>query len=291
MSGPAPTVVWLDGDLRDPDVAAVHWSDHGVTVGDGVFETLKLVDGRPFALRRHLTRLGRSAHGLGLTPPTEDEVLGAVDAVCSAWGDRPGRLRITVTAGPGPMGSERGTGGPTLLVAVTAPAPVPTGTGAVVAVVPWTRNERGALAGLKTTSYGENVVALARARSVGAGEALLANTAGHLCEGTGSNVFVVDDDVLVTPPLRSGCLAGITRELLLEALERAGTPVVERDLPLDVLGRCPAAALTSSTRDVQPIATIVLDGGPRPLDVDHPLIVGARRAWAEAHGPGGTIDP
>lgn len=291
MSGPAPTVVWLDGDLRDPDVAAVHWSDHGVTVGDGVFETLKLVDGRPFALRRHLTRLGRSAHGLGLTPPTEDEVLGAVDAVCSAWGDRPGRLRITVTAGPGPMGSERCTGGPTLLVAVTAPAPVPTGTGAIVAVVPWTRNERGALAGLKTTSYGENVVALARARSVGAGEALLANTAGHLCEGTGSNVFVVDDDVLVTPPLRSGCLAGITRELLLEALERAGTPVVERDLPLDVLGCCPAAALTSSTRDVQPIATIVLDGGPRPLDVDHPLIVGARRAWAEAHGPGGTIDP
>jgi branched-chain amino acid aminotransferase len=189
------------------------------------------------------------------------------------------------------MGSERGTGGPTLLVAVTAPAPVPTGNGAVVAVVPWTRNERGALAGLKTTSYGENVVALARARSVGAGEALLANTAGHLCEGTGSNVFVVDDDVLVTPPLRSGCLAGITRELLLEAMERTGTPVVERDLPLDVLGRCPAAALTSSTRDVQAIATIVLDDGPRPLDVDHPLIVGARRAWAEAHGPGGSIDP
>lgn len=291
MSGPAPTVVWLDGDLRDPGEAAVHWSDHGVTVGDGVFETLKLVDGRPFALRRHLIRLGRSAHGLGLTPPTDDEVLGAVDAVCSAWGSRPGRLRITVTAGPGPMGSERGTGGPTLLVAVTTPAPVPKGAGAVVAVVPWTRNERGALAGLKTTSYGENVVALARARSLGAGEALLANTAGHLCEGTGSNVFVVDDDVLVTPPLHSGCLAGITRELLLEAMERAGTPVVVRDLPLDVLDRCPAAALTSSTRDVQAIATIVLDGGPRPLDVDHPLIVGARRAWAEAHGPGGSIDP
>ena len=291
MSGPAPTVVWLDGDLRDPEVAAVHWSDHGVTVGDGVFETLKLVDGRPFALRRHLTRLGRSAHGLGLTPPVEEQVLDAVDAVCAAWGPRPGRLRITVTAGPGPMGSERGPAGPTLLVAATEAAPPPTGAGAVVAPVPWTRNEHGALAGLKTTSYGENVVALARARAVGAGEALLANTAGRLCEGTGSNVFVVDDDVLVTPPLHSGCLAGITRELLLEALERDGTPVVERDLPLDVLGRCPAAALTSSTRDVQAIATIILDGGPRPLDVDHPLLVGARRAWAEAYGPGRSIDP
>ncbi len=291
MSDRRDAVVWLDGELRDPARASVHWSDHGITVGDGVFETLKLVDGRPFALRRHLTRLGRSAHGLGMTPPSEEQVLEAVDAVCSPWGTRPGRLRITVTAGPGPMGSERGTGGPTLLVAVTDAAPPTTGDGAIVAVVPWTRNETGALAGLKTTSYGENVVALTRARALGAGEALLANTAGQLCEGTGSNVFVVDDDVLVTPPLRSGCLAGITRELLLEAMERAGTPVVERDLPLDVLGRCPAAALTSSTRDVQAIATIVLDDGPRPLDVDHPLIVDARRAWAGAHGPGGSIDP
>jgi len=285
------TVVWLDGELRDPARAAVHWSDHGVTVGDGVFETLKLVDGRPFALRRHLTRLGRSAHGLGMTPPTEEQVLEAVDAVCSTWGTRPGRLRITVTAGPGPMGSERGHGGPTLLVAVTDAAPPTTGDGAIVAVVPWTRNETGALAGLKTTSYGENVVALARARALGAGEALLANTAGQLCEGTGSNVFVVVDDTLATPPLSSGCLAGITRELLLDALDRAGVSAVERDLPLEILDHCPAAALTSTTRDVQPIASIVRDGGSRTIDVDHPLLVSARRVWAEAYGPGTDLDP
>ena len=291
MSGPPATVVWLDGELRDPEVAAVHWSDHGLTVGDGVFETLKLVDGRPFALRRHLARLGRSASGLDLTPPADEEVTAAVEAACSAWGARPGRLRITVTAGPGPMGSERGDGGPTLVVAVTGAAPPPAGDGAVVAVVPWTRNESGALAGLKTTSYGENVVALARARALGAGEALLANTAGRLCEGTGSNVFVVVDDTLATPPLRSGCLAGITRELLLEALDRAGAPAVETDLPLDVLERCPAAALTSSTRDVQAIASIVLDGERRRLDVDHPLLVQARRVWAEAFGPGADLDP
>ncbi len=74
--------------------------------------------------------------------------------------------------------------------------------------VGWTRNERGALAGLKTTSYAENVVALARAHEAGATEAMFANTRGELCEGTGTNVFVGVDGLLVTPPLDSGCLDG-----------------------------------------------------------------------------------
>ncbi len=290
MTDPTQAVVWLDGAIREPGLAAVPWSDHGVTVGDGIFETLLLVDGRPFALRRHLRRLARSADGLGIELPDGSTLRRAVSETCDAWGTAPGRLRITVTSGPGPMGSERGDAGPTLLVAATSvPAPAAATT---VALVPWTRNERGALAGLKTTSYGENVVALAAARQHGATEAVLANTAGELCEGTGSNILVVHGDDLVTPPLDSGCLAGITRELLLEALARAGTPAVERSLPFDVLLRCPAAALTSSTRNVQPIETVVdLDGGRRNLATDHPLLVTALRAWDDAHGPGTDPDP
>ncbi|CAM5577733.1 hypothetical protein SALBM311S_12258 [Streptomyces alboniger] len=100
-----------------------------------------------------------------------------------------------------------------------------------VITVPWTRNERGAT-GLKTTSYAENVVALARARERGASEALFANTVGQLCEGTGSNVFVVLDGEIHTPPLASGCLAGITRAFTVE-----WTGAKETDLPLDVLER------------------------------------------------------
>jgi branched-chain amino acid aminotransferase len=97
----ASTVVWLDGRLRDPADAQLHWSDHGITVGDGVFETIKLVDGEPFALRRHLERLSRSAAGLGLGAPDDRVLRGAVDEVCTAWGVRAGRLRITVTGGLG----------------------------------------------------------------------------------------------------------------------------------------------------------------------------------------------
>ena len=130
-------------------------------------------------------------------------------------GDDPiGRLRITYSAGPAPMGSGRGGGPPTLVVAYSAIAPAPSST--TVTTVPWTRNENGATAGLKTTSYAENVIALAHAAERGGTEAIFANTAGHLCEGTGSNVFYVVDGELRTPTLASGCLAGVTRALVIE---------------------------------------------------------------------------
>ena len=119
----------------------------------------------------------------------------------------PLRLRITYTGGISPLGSDRGDGAPTLVVAVAPMRDWPASS--AVATVPWTRNERSATAGLKTTSYAENVVALAHAHANGAAEALLANTAGNLCEGTGSNVFLVLDGQVVTPPLSSGCLAGV----------------------------------------------------------------------------------
>ena len=118
--------------------------------------------------------------------------------------------------------------------------------------MPWPRNERGALAGLKTTSYAENVLALGYARERGAGEAIFGNTAGNLCEGTGSNVFVVSGGRLLTPPLTAGCLAGVTRGLV---IEWAGAEE-EEELALDALGAADEAFLTSTTRDVQPVRAV-----------------------------------
>ncbi|MGX8905195.1 aminotransferase class IV [Streptomyces netropsis] len=247
--------IWLDGALRDADSAHVSVFDHGLTVGDGVFETIKAVHGRPFALTRHLTRLATSARGLGLPEPDLEEVRRACAEVLGANPMPLGRLRITYTGGLSPLGSDRGTTAPTLVVAVGATPRRPDTTAAVT--VPWTRNERGALAGLKSTSYAENVVALARAREHGASEALFANTVGALCEGTGSNVFVVLDGALHTPPVTSGCLPGITRALVVE-----WTGAKETDLPLDVLDRAEEVFLTSTLRDVQ--AVRVLDGRELP---------------------------
>jgi branched-chain amino acid aminotransferase len=238
--------IWLDGGLQDIDSARVSVLDHGLTVGDGVFETAKTVDGRPFALTRHLDRLALSARGLGLPEPDLDEVRRACSAVIEANPVALGRLRITYTGGVSPLGSDRGDHGPTLVVALAETARRADST--AVITVPWTRNERGALTGLKTTSYAENVVALARAHEQGATEALFANTVGRLCEGTGSNVFVVLDGEIHTPPVASGCLAGITRALVVE-----WTGARETDLPLDVLDRADEVFLTSSLRDVQSV--------------------------------------
>ncbi|MEU3348597.1 aminodeoxychorismate lyase [Streptomyces sp. NPDC006700] len=253
--------VWLDGALRDMESARVSAFDHGLTVGDGIFETVKAVGGRPFALTRHLDRLTRSARGLGLPDPDHDEVRRACAAVLEANPMPLGRLRITCTGGQGPLGSDRGDHGPTLLVALGETTRRPDSTAAVT--VPWTRNERGALTGLKTTSYAENVVALARAREHGATEALFANTVERLCEGTGSNVFVVLDGEIHTPPLASGCLAGITRALTIE-----WTGAKETDLPLDVLSRAEEVFLTSTLRDIQAVHRVddrELPGAPGPV--------------------------
>ncbi|WP_043684055.1 aminotransferase class IV [Streptomyces xylophagus] len=238
--------IWLDGGLQDSESARVSVFDHGLTVGDGIFETVKATDGKTFALTRHLDRLTRSARGLGLPDPDLDEVRRGCAAVLDANPMPLGRLRITYTGGHGPLGSDRGEHGPTLVIALGESNRRPDSTAAVT--VPWTRNERGALTGLKTTSYAENVVALARAHQHGASEALFANTVGQLCEGTGSNVFVVLDGEIHTPPITSGCLAGITRALTVE-----WTGAKETDLPLDVLERADEVFLTSSLRDVQAV--------------------------------------
>jgi branched-chain amino acid aminotransferase len=264
-----PGAVWLDGALVPPDQAVVSVFDHGFTVGDGVFETVKVMGGRPFALRRHLERLHRSAQGLGLAVPIGDASLrAAVDQVVAAAGLDLARLRITLTAGVTPLGSARGEGEPTLVIAAGPLVPWSPDTSAVT--VPWPCNERSALAGVKRTSYAENVVALAEARKVGASEAIQPNIAGNLCEGTGSNVFVVLGGELVTPPLLAGCLAGVTRALVLELLPDAD----EANVPMATLAEADEVLLTSTTRDVQPLR--MLDGRPLP-GVDGP---GARRAMA-----------
>jgi branched-chain amino acid aminotransferase len=255
------TVIWTQGRMVAPDEAALSAVDHGITVGDGVFETCAVLDGQAFALTRHLARLERSAAGMGMASLDLPKVRSGVDAVLAAAPDA-GRLRITVTDGIGPLGSGRSDTPQTVVVAASAAVIVPTGR---AARSPWTRNENSAVAGLKTTSYAENVVALADAIKKGADESVFANTRGDLCEGTGSNVFLEIDGELVTPPLSSGCLAGITRALLLEWGAEAGLPVREAkdgELPFSVLDQVSAGEaqmlLTGSVRNVQP--TVWLDG-------------------------------
>lgn len=263
-------VVWLDGALVVAAEATVSVFDHGMTVGDGVFETLKGAAGVPFAPSRHLARLRRSAAALGLEVRyTDDEMHAAMLAVLAPH-EGSVRLRVTLTGGVSPLGSDRGASGPTLVMAV-GPLRVDSSPTAVT-VAPWPRNERGALAGVKSTSYAENVIALAHAKERGCSEALFATTTGLLSEGTGSNVFVGVGGRLLTPPLESsGCLAGVTRALVLEVSD-----ALEEDIPMELLARSDEVFLTSTGRDVQPVERI--DDRRLPAG---PLTEAAARAFAD----------
>ncbi len=248
--------------------ARIPITDHSFLAGDAAFETFGIENGIPVAFSRHMTRLRQTLSGLGLRLPLSDRTLSeALLALVRANRGRCDWIRLTVSAGDGPFLTERGEGIPRTVLAGGVFGPrtdsIP------VVTVPWVRNERGVLAGLKTTSYAENTVALAYARSRGAGEAIFANTRGELCEGTGSNIFVVLDSQLVTPPLSTGCLQGVTRDLVLSECEAA-----ERSTPMEALIEATEAFITSSTRGVLPISSI--DGRSLPLG---PVTVKARDAY------------
>ncbi|KAA1376111.1 aminotransferase class IV [Aeromicrobium fastidiosum] len=274
---------WVNGRLlQSPDELSISALDHGMIVGDGVFETVQISNDRPFALTRHLDRLVRSATGLGIGTPDVGAIREGIAATMDGQQISFGRIRVTVTSGPGPLGSPRGSGAMTHTV-VSEPSKRPPSVAQVV-TVPWPRNERGALSGLKTTSYAENALMIEHATARGASEAILPNTRGQLCEGTGSNIMYVVDGRLITPTLEAGPLAGVTRALVLEWC--AGEiDVVEQDAPIEVLQTADEVILVGTTRDVQAISRV----DDREIEAPGPVTQLAQQIWAREAARG--IDP
>lgn len=264
-------VFWVNGQLVDRSELVLRPDDHAL-VGDGVFEAIKLIGGKPFALTRHLERLAASAAPLDL-PVDLIAIRAAVAEILTTEQAQvsPSWLRITVTGGSAAMGTA-GIGTSPTIIAAIAPMAAWAPTSNVV-IAPWTRNEGGATAGLKTISYAENVIATRYAHKAHADDAIFANTKGLLCEGTGSNVFVAVDGQLCTPSPASGCLAGVTQRLLLDWMPE----IVVRDVPIGALAAADEAFLTSTSRDVHPIATV--DGKPLKT-APGPLTRRAMQVWA-----------
>lgn len=268
------TWVWLDHRLVQAADARINVVDRGLTVGHGVFETMKVVEQVPFALDRHLIRLQRSADAVGIAGPPEDDLRRAIAETAAANAGEVGefgRMRLTLTAGDGELGDPYAAAGhPRLIITVVPQRPWPPTSRVLLST--YRRNEYSALTGVKSTSYAENAVALREAKSADCDEALLLNTAGDVCEGTGSNIVLVIDATAVTPPLNAGCLAGVTREL---AIEWCG--VVEARLTRADLDRATEAFLTSSTRDLHPITELA----GRELPAPGPVTQRAMQAWAD----------
>ena len=276
-------LAWLDGNLLEsPEQPAIGVLDHGLVVGDGVFETIKIENGSPFALTRHLDRLVRSAEGLGIGKPDVSAIREGIAVTMEGQDITFGRIRVTVTSGPGMLGSSRGGHGLTSVV-VTESCDQPPSVSSII-TVPWPRNERGALSGLKTTSYAENAKMVEAAIAKGASEAVMPNTTGALCEGTGSNIMYVVGDQLITPTLDSGCLAGVTRALVLEWCADE-LDVVEKDAPIEVLHEADEVILVGTTRDVQGIEKV----DDREVAAPGPITLKAQEIWARESAK--NVDP
>lgn len=258
-----------NGDLLSSSAPLLSVGDRLVQCGRGAFETLAAYRGRIFLAGEHFARLRQAARLLDLPCPSDEELTAAARTALEAndlAAAEIARVRITLSSPPD--------GASSWWVEATMPPPHPPA--ARVITGPFVRNERGLLAGLKTVNCGENFAALHLAREAGADEALFGNGRDELCEGTWSNVFVRIGDRWITPPLSSGCLPGITRRLVLELLSESGHSAFEETLLIRELERVESAFLTSSLREIQPIAAI--DG--KPLQPD-PLVARLHAAYRE----------
>ena len=250
---PALPRVWWDGRLVEEAEALLPATSQGWLWGRGLFETIAVRSGLPLALSRHLDRLRGGAVRLGLELPDDDSLRGAVQAVLTDCPPELHRLRITLSGGEGP-GLMLSPGPGHLLIRRERVDPALSAGPAHLLTVPWRRNEFSPLCGIKSTSYAENPVALAWARDRDATEALFLNTAGDLCEGAVSNLFIVTKGIVFTPSLSSGCLPGITRSLILELCSQLRIPWQEKALDPSLLTKGDGIFLTNSLHGIQPVA-------------------------------------
>jgi branched-chain amino acid aminotransferase len=247
----------LDGAIMLASEATIPATDEGLIRGDGVFEVIRLYDGRPFALDRHLARLERSARNLRL--PLDLEAIRA-----DAW-------RLLARAGAGPdqelLRIVATRGGRRLLLTEPMP-PNPE----IVRLASVTYSPTRILDGIKSLSYGANMLAGRLARERGFDEALLVTPHGHVLEAPTSSIFWIKDGELLTPPLDEHILASITRAIVIEA-----TGASERSCTLEELTQADEAFLASTTREVQAVSAI----DDRTFEAPGP-ITGRTREVAEA---------
>jgi branched-chain amino acid aminotransferase len=280
----------VNGVVTEAAAARVSVLDNGFTFGDAVYETLRTYGGRPFHLDRHLLRLRQSAAGLRIALPLADADLRArVDALLAASGNKESYLRIIVSRGVGDISYafERVLG-PTVVMVTKPYQALPAEAyrdGVPVIVSSVRRNHPSALdPALKCCNLLNNALAMQEARGRGALEPIMLNHDGNVAEGAGSNVFLVKDGVLVTPPLSAGILAGVTRAVVLERAAVLGVPLREAVVHVPELLAADEVFITSSLKELVPVRTVdgVTIGGGRPGPVTRRLLADFR-AEAPAH--------
>ncbi len=268
--------IYLNSELVQQETATVSALDRGLLYGYGLFETMRSYGGRVFRLEEHYQRLCRGAERVGLEVPFSlADLVGAARGVLQSNGLEDARVRLMLTAG-----AEGAAGGVILLAREGTEYPQQLyRRGMSALVTSMRRNETSFLAGVKSLNHLDNVLAREEARRQGADEAILLNTRGFVAEGSASNVFLVLDGRLVTPSLSSGCLAGITRQAVLELATAAGLEAVESEVELSAFAVASEAFLTGAVMEVMPLTR--LDGQPVGSGRPGPVTGRLRRLYQE----------
>jgi branched-chain amino acid aminotransferase len=253
-----PDKVFLNDNLIDIDGASVSVTDSGFLYGAGLFETMRSHNGVVFRLEDHLDRLSSSARALSISHPFETAYLReAIDRLLQANQLADARLRLTLTNGPiTPPQEERK---PTLLIAATEFRPYPPeyySTGVLVILCPFRQNTTDPTCGHKTTSYYPRLLALNLAHQKQAAEALWFTTDSRLAEGCVSNIFLVKNSVLQTPPLETPVLPGIARRTVRQLASQQSLGLVEKDLYISDLLEADEVFLTNVIMEVLPVVGV-----------------------------------
>jgi len=275
-SGAAPSLVHWNGRVMDAEEAHVSVLDAGFLYGDGIYETIRVYGGRPFALGRHLVRLEHSARGIRLELPDAPRLAASVHELLERTTLASALARITVTRGRLARRLDLSSAGaPSVLITVDPLDPAldrAREDGIRVVYSRFLRHSDHPLAGVKSTNYQVSLFARNEAREADAAEVLVPNESGDIVEAAAANVFVVEHGELVTPPLRAGILGGITRDVVIELARAAGVRVSERTLPRDGVEAADEVFLTGTSIEVAPVVRIgdraIGDGTPGPLARD-----------------------
>ena len=282
----------VNGRISGEHDAVISVFDHGFLYGEGIYETLRTYNGRPFLYDRHVRRLRNSARMMALDVPFTDAELAAQIRDTTAATDLEGMeayIRVLVTRGVGELTYDlKATPRPSVVI-IVKPLPEPPKElyedGVRVAIVDIVRNHPATVNPMiKSNNLLNQALAGQEAIRRGGFEGIMRNYRGELTECTTANLFIVKDGAALTPPIDAGLLPGITREFLFEVGRDLGIDVREQVLRDDDLFAADEAFLTSTTREAVPIVTVDdrTIGSGRPGPVTTALLKGFReRARAD----------
>ncbi len=262
--------VFLNDKLVDIDKAGISVTDSGLLYGAGLFETMRSYNGVVFSLRDHLDRLFFSANALSIKPPHRKFITEAIYQVLRENKLTDARLRLTLTGGPMAESEEKRQ--PTLLITATKIQPYPAEyykKGGLVVLCPFRQNTYEPTCGHKTTSYFSRIMALKWAHHRKAAEALWFTVDNRLAEGCISNVFLVKDSALYTPPIETPVLAGVARKTVCQLALKNSIELFENNLYIDDCLSADEVFLTNVIMQIMPINSVekhtVGKGKPGPV--------------------------